>query len=90
MRERKNGYIRARIDGETRDLSEEISLAKTKKHSIEVVVDRISLKADSAARLADSLETALKLGEGNVIIDQIEVGETLFSENFACPDCGIV
>ncbi|HWQ73200.1 MAG TPA: excinuclease ABC subunit UvrA [Desulfitobacteriaceae bacterium] len=86
---RKNGYIRARIDGETRDLSEEISLAKTKKHSIEVVVDRISLKADSAARLADSLETALKLGEGNVIIDQIEVGETLFSENFACPDCGI-
>ncbi|MFZ3101430.1 MAG: excinuclease ABC subunit UvrA [Desulfitobacteriaceae bacterium] len=86
---RKGGYVRARVDGETIDLSEEILLAKTKKHSIEVVVDRISLKADSAARLADSLGTALKLGEGNVIVDQIEAGETLFSENFACPDCGI-
>ena len=86
---RKSGYVRARVDGETMDLSEEILLAKTKKHSIEVVVDRISLKADSAARLADSLGTALKLGEGNVIVDQIDDGETLFSENFACPDCGI-
>ena len=86
---RKGGYVRARVDGETRDLSEEILLTKTKKHSIEVVVDRISLKADSAARLADSLGTALKLGEGNVIVEQIDAGETLFSENFACPDCGI-
>ncbi len=86
---RKSGYIRARIDGETVDLNEEIALAKNKKHSVEVVVDRIALKAESAARLADSLETALKLGEGNVIAAQLEGPEILFSENFACPDCGI-
>lgn len=86
---RKAGYVRVRVDGEIRDLSEEIKLEKTKKHSIEVVVDRISLKPDSAVRLADSLETALKLGEGNVLVDIIGETELLFSENFACPDCGI-
>jgi len=86
---RKNGYVRVRVDGEIRDLSEEIKLAKNKKHSIEVVVDRISLKANSAARLADSLETALKLAEGNVIVDVIDQEEILFSENFACSGCGI-
>ncbi|ADY57508.1 Excinuclease ABC subunit A [Syntrophobotulus glycolicus DSM 8271] len=87
---RKNGYVRVRIDGEMRDLSEEITLEKNKKHAIEVVVDRISLKKDeSAARLADSLETALKLAEGTVVIDVIDHEELLFSENFACPDCGI-
>jgi len=86
---RKAGYVRVRVDGEARDLSEEIELAKNKKHSIEVVIDRISLKPESAERLADSLETALKLGEGNVIADIIEGEELRFSENFACPDCGI-
>ncbi|HEY8910746.1 MAG TPA: excinuclease ABC subunit UvrA [Desulfosporosinus sp.] len=86
---RKAGYVRVRVDGETRDLSEDIELAKTKKHSIEVVIDRISLKPESAERLADSLETALKLGEGNVIADITDGEELLFSENFACPDCGI-
>jgi len=86
---RKNGYVRVRVDGETRDLSEDIVLVKNKKHSIEVVVDRIALKADSASRLADSLETALKLGEGTVLVDIMEREEVLFSENFACPDCGI-
>jgi len=86
---RKNGYIRVRVDGEIRDLSEEIKLDKNKKHSIEVVVDRIVLKPDSAARLADSLETALKLAEGNVLVDVVGQEEMLFSENFACPDCGI-
>jgi excinuclease ABC subunit A len=87
---RKNGYVRARIDGVTTDLlNEEIALAKNKKHNIEVVVDRISLKDGSEARLADSLETALKLGEGNVIVARPEGGDMLFSENFACPDCGI-
>ena len=86
---RKAGYVRVRVDGETRDLSEEIELAKNKKHSIEVVIDRISLKPESAERLADSLETALKLGEGNVIVDITDGSELLFSENFACPDCGI-
>jgi excinuclease ABC subunit A len=77
------------VDGETRDLSEEIELAKNKKHSVEVVIDRISLKPESAERLADSLETALKLGEGNVIVDVTDGEELHFSENFACPDCGI-
>jgi len=86
---RKAGYVRVRVDGEIRDLSEEIELAKNKKHSIEVVIDRISLKPGSAERLADSLETALKLGEGNVIADITDGEELRFSENFACPDCGI-
>ncbi|AFM43426.1 Excinuclease ABC subunit A [Desulfosporosinus acidiphilus SJ4] len=86
---RKAGYVRVRVDGEIRDLSEEFKLAKTKKHSIDVVIDRIILKPESAERLADSLETALKLGEGNVIIDVTDGDELLFSENFACPDCGI-
>ena len=86
---RKAGYVRVRVDGETRDLSEEIELVKNKKHSIEVVIDRISLKPGSAERLADSLETALKLGEGNVIADITDGEELRFSENFACPDCGI-
>ena len=86
---RKAGYVRVRVDGETRDLSEDIELAKNKKHSIEVVIDRISLKPESAERLADSLETALKLGEGNVSVDITDGSELHFSENFACPDCGI-
>ena len=86
---RKAGYVRVRVDGEARDLSEEILLAKNKKHSIEIVIDRISLKPEVAERLADSLETALKLGEGNVIADIIDGDELRFSENFACPDCGI-
>lgn len=86
---RKAGYVRVRVDGENRDLSEEIKLEKNKKHSIEVVIDRIALKPESAARLADSLETALKLSEGNVLVDIIDGEEILFSENFACPDCGI-
>lgn len=86
---RKAGYVRVRVDGENRDLSEEIKLEKNKKHSIEVVIDRIALKPEGAARLADSLETALKLSEGNVIVDLIDGEEILFSENFACPDCGI-
>ncbi|RNC28849.1 MAG: UvrABC system protein A [Candidatus Dichloromethanomonas elyunquensis] len=86
---KKNGYVRVRIDGKVRDLSEEIQLEKNKKHTIEVVIDRISLKADIGARLADSLETALKLGEGTVLVDVMEHEEVLFSENFACPDCGI-
>ena len=86
---RKNGYVRVRVDGEVRELSEEIILEKNKKHSIEVVVDRIFLKPDGTTRLADSLETALKLGEGTVIVDIIDKEDLLFSENFACPDCGI-
>ena len=87
---KKNGYVRARVDGKTYDLQEdEIKLAKTHKHTIEAVVDRLVIKADIRPRLADSIETALKLAEGTVIINVIGGEDILFSENFACPDCGI-
>jgi excinuclease ABC subunit A len=85
---KKQGYVRVRVDGEMRELSDDIDLDKNKKHSIEVVVDRIVLKEGIASRLADSLETALKLGEGRVLIDVIGEEELLFSEHHACPHCG--
>lgn len=85
---KKQGYVRVRIDGEMYDLGEEITLAKNKKHSIEVVVDRIVVKEGVESRLADSLETALKLGDGKVIVDIIGQEELLFSEKHACPHCG--
>jgi len=85
---RKQGYVRVRVDGEVRDLSEEIKLEKNKKHSIEVVIDRIVIKPDVQARVADSLETALKLADGKVIVDVIDQEELLFSEKHACPVCG--
>lgn len=85
---RKQGYVRVRIDGETRDLSEDIQLEKNKKHTIDVVIDRIVVKEGIHSRVADSLETALKLGEGKVIVDIIEQEELLFSQNLACPQCG--
>jgi len=85
---RKQGFVRVRVDGEIRDLSEEIKLEKNKKHSIEVVVDRIVVKPDVQTRLADSLETALRLADGKVIVDVMEQEELLFSEKHACPVCG--
>lgn len=85
---KKQGFVRVRIDGEMADLGDEIELEKNKKHSIEVVVDRIVVKEGVASRVADSLETALKLGEGKVIVDVIGEDELLFSENHACPHCG--
>jgi excinuclease ABC subunit A len=85
---KKQGYVRVRIDGEMHDLGDEIELDKNKKHSIEVVVDRVVVKEGITARLADSLETALKLGNGRVIIDVIGEEELLFSENHSCPHCG--
>lgn len=85
---KKQGFVRVRIDGELHDLGEDISLEKNKKHSIEVVVDRIIVKEGMEARLTDSIETALKLGEGKVIIDVIGEEELLFSEHHACPLCG--
>lgn len=85
---RKEGYVRVRVNGDMRDLSEDIRLDKNKKHSIEVVVDRIVMKPGIRARLADSLETALALADGNVLIDIIDGEEWLFSENLACPECG--
>lgn len=85
---KKQGFVRVRIDGELRDLDDAIDLDKNKKHSIEVVVDRVVLKEGIAARLSDSLETALRLAEGRVLVDVMEHEELLFSEHHACPLCG--
>ncbi|MED0657478.1 excinuclease ABC subunit UvrA [Anoxybacillus ayderensis] len=85
---KKQGYVRVRVDGELRDVSEDIVLEKNKKHCIEVVVDRIVMKEGIQSRLADSLETALKLAEGKVLVDVIGQEELLFSEHHACPHCG--
>ncbi|MDV5128756.1 excinuclease ABC subunit UvrA [Bacillus amyloliquefaciens] len=85
---RKQGYVRVRIDGEMAELSDDIELEKNKKHSIEVVIDRIVVKEGVAARLSDSLESALRLGEGRVMIDVIGQEELMFSEHHACPLCG--
>lgn len=85
---KKQGFVRVRVDGEMMDLGEEIELEKNKKHSIEVVIDRIVVKEGVAPRLADSLETALNLGNGKVLVDVIGEEELLFSENHACPQCG--
>ncbi|MBM7573532.1 excinuclease ABC subunit UvrA [Aquibacillus albus] len=85
---KQEGYVRLRIDGESREISEDIQLEKNKKHSIEVVVDRIVVKDGVTSRLTDSIETALRLGEGKVIVDVIGDEELLFNEDHACPICG--
>ena len=84
----QEGYVRIRVDGEMREVTEEIKLDKNKKHSIEVVVDRIIVKDGVEGRLTDSLETALPLGEGRVIIDIIGEEEIVMNESHACPECG--
>ena len=87
---RKEGYVRVRVDGDIRDLSEEFQLDKNKKHSIEAVVDRLVMgQSGSQSRIADSVETALKLGAGVVLVSIIDGEELLFSEHFACVHCGI-
>ncbi|SMC40690.1 excinuclease ABC subunit UvrA [Sporomusa malonica] len=86
---RKNGYVRVRVDGEIRDITDEIKLEKNKKHTIEVVVDRIVVREGVAARMADSIETALNLGGGILTVDVGGTKEMMFSQNFACVDCGI-
>ena len=86
---RKSGYVRVRVDGNLYDLSEEIKLEKNKKHSIEIVVDRVVVRPDARSRITDSVETASSLSGGLVLADVIG-GETLtFSQNYACEDCGI-
>jgi excinuclease ABC subunit A len=85
---KKQGFVRVRVNGEMFDLGDDIELEKNKKHSIEVIIDRIVVKEGVSARIADSLETALKLGEGKVIVDVMGQEEILFSENHACPHCG--
>ena len=86
---RKGGYVRVRIDGEVYEVGSEPALEKNKKHTIEVVVDRLVVREGVASRLADSLETSLKLGEGLVTVAVTGGEEMFFSENFACVDCGI-
>ena len=86
---RRDGFVRARIDGEIRDLSEEIRLDKNKKHSIEVVVDRLKIRDGLNKRLTDSIETAMDLSNGILMVDVIGEEELYFSQNFACIDCGI-
>ncbi len=86
---RREGYVRVRIDGDIYDLAEDISLDKVKRHTIEVVVDRLIVREGIESRLADSLETALKMGEGVVYVQIVDGELLMFSENFACVDCGI-
>ena len=87
---RRSGYVRVRVDGSMYELSEEIKLDKNKKHTIEVVVDRVVIKDGIMRRLADSVETAASLANGLVIADVVsENRQILFSQNYACPDCGI-
>ena len=86
---RRQGYVRVRVDGEMRDLSEEFKLQKTKKHNIEIVVDRIAIRADVRSRLTDSVETAAALSGGLVIADVVGGEPITFSQNYACEDCGI-
>ncbi|MEA3254190.1 MAG: excinuclease ABC subunit UvrA, partial [Chloroflexota bacterium] len=87
---RKAGFVRARVDGEIHDLSEEFYLDKNRKHVIEAVVDRLQIeRGENSTRLADSIETALKLGAGVLLISIVGERELLFSEHFACVYCGI-
>ena len=86
---KKSGYLRVRVDGNMYELTEEIKLEKNIKHSIEIIIDRLSIREGIEKRLTDSVENALKLGNGLMIVDVIGGEEMTFSQNFACPDCGI-
>lgn len=86
---RKDGYVRVRVDGEVLSLEEDIELEKNKKHTIEIVVDRIIVKEGVTSRLAESLEAAAGLSKGTVKVEVNGEEDLIFSENFACPDCGI-
>lgn len=85
----RDGFVRVRIDGELRDLSEEIKLDKNKKHTLQVVVDRLVVKEGILNRLADSLETATRMGQGTVMVEEVDGPVHLFSEKFACPEHGV-
>ena len=87
---RRSGYVRVRVDGSLYDLSEDISLEKNKKHNIEIIVDRLAVKPDAMQRMTDSVETAAALAGGVVIVNIAdEDRDILFSQNYACEDCGI-
>lgn len=86
---KKSGFVRVRIDGEIRDINEDINLERNKKHDVEIVVDRLIIRPGIQKRLTDSMETVLHLSSGISVIDVIGGDELLFSQNFACTDCGI-
>ena len=86
---RKEGYTRLRIDGEIRDAGEEIQLEKNKKHTIEVVIDRLIIRSEIRPRMAESMEVALKMGQGVAYVQIVDGEQLMFSQNFACEDCGI-
>lgn len=86
---RKEGFSRVRVDGVVRTLDEDIDLQKTKKHDIDVVVDRLVVKEGIESRLTDSMETAAKWGEGLVLVVEVDGPEHMYSQHFACPDCHI-
>ena len=86
---RRSGYVRVMVDGNLYELSEDIRLEKNKKHNIEIVIDRLAIREGIEKRLTDSIETALKLAEGLVIVDVIGGEAMTFSQSFSCPDCGI-
>ena len=86
---RRQGYVRVRVNGHFHELAEDIELTKTKKHTIEVVVDRLVVRETSGTRLADSLETALRLADGIVQVEVVDGAALLFSERLACASCGV-
>ncbi len=86
---RKSGFVRARVDGLIYDLNENISLEKNRKHTIEIIVDRLSIKPDIRSRLADSIETAAGLTGGVVVVNVIDGEDITFSQNYACPEHGV-
>lgn len=86
---KRSGYARVRVDGNLYELTEEIKLEKNNKHNIEIIVDRLVVKEGIEKRLTDSIENVLKLAEGLLYVDVIDGEQLIFSQNFACPDCGI-
>ncbi len=88
-RAKKSGYVRVRIDGSLYELTEEITLDKNLKHNIDIIVDRLVVKAGIERRLADSIENVLDLSDGQLVVDIIDGEPIVFSQSFSCPDCGI-
>ena len=86
---KRSGYVRVRVDGNIYDISEKIELDKNKKHNIEIVVDRIVIKEGANKRISEAVDTVSALTGGIIIVDVVGKEEIVFSQNFACPDCGI-
>ena len=85
----KEGFVRAMVDGEVAELTDDLQIDRKKKHNIDIIVDRLVIKEDIRSRLTESVEIALKHAENIVKIDIVGKGQKLFSQNYACPDCGI-